>query len=158
MRGCLPSAFRAFGTEPLVQLNRHPLPESVNHLFQLPRRSPWSAGIPTRSSDDRGGAAELADTVALLLRLRTGTSAVRTAGVPARSIVATAVRCGRPDPRPFRLNRRARTWMRQLRRSGLFVANGSYPAKSPVGAEQKLISAALNAPAQFNLDPPASDS
>src|SRR6266446_1625800 len=45
-------------------------------------RSGWylrrAAGGDARSSDERGGVSELADTVALPWRLRTGTSALRT--------------------------------------------------------------------------------
>src|SRR2546427_6794560 len=75
-----------------------------------------TAGVPARSSDGQGGAPELAHTVALLWRLRTGTSAVRTVGLLFRT---SGYRRGVPEIADLvALLRRLRTGTSALRTAG----------------------------------------
>src|SRR6266436_2162802 len=84
-----------------------------------------TAGVPARSSDGRGGAPEVAHTVALLWRLRTGTSAVRTVGFLART---SGYRRGVPEIADLvALLRRLRTGTSALRTAGV-PARGASPA------------------------------
>src|SRR5260370_37899609 len=99
-----------------------------------------TAGVPARSSDGQGGAPEVAHTVALLWRLRTGTSAVRTVGFLART---SGYRKGVPEIADLvAVLRRLRTGTSALRTAGVPARSASrgisyaFPRPSPTSTSK----------------------